>query len=171
MLKNQPEQVHGPREFNSNYSFLEKIKLIRMKRKISKQFISLLIPLTLISCFNKNPDQSVNNETANNDQVVLKVAGYDLDRLKGIYTGRVAIGDFKVEFHKIGIGDANTAAFSRAGTYDITEIGLHPFMLAYANDDFRDYTLIPVFPIRTFRHKSIFIRNDGAIKTPRDLVG
>jgi 4,5-dihydroxyphthalate decarboxylase len=44
-------------------------------------------------------------------------------------------------------------------------------MLAYANDNFRDYTLIPVFPIRTFRHKSIFIRNDGTIRKPEDLKG
>ena len=30
-------------------------------------------------------------------------------------------------------------------------LGLSPYMLAYANDQFRDYTLIPVFPIRVFR--------------------
>ncbi len=44
-------------------------------------------------------------------------------------------------------------------------------MLAYGNDNFRDYTLIPVFPLRTFRHKSIFIRTDRGINTPEDLRG
>ena len=41
--------------------------------------------------------------------------------------------------------------------------------MAYANDGFRDYTLLPIFPLRTFRHKSIFIRTDRKIKRPEDL--
>ena len=55
--------------------------------------------------------------------------------------------------------------------WDIQEIGLHPYMLAYANDAFRDYTLVPVFPLRTFRHKSIFVHVDRNIRTPEDLRG
>jgi 4,5-dihydroxyphthalate decarboxylase len=50
-------------------------------------------------------------------------------------------------------------------------IGLHPFMLAYANDDFRAYTLLPIFPLRLFRHKSVFIRTDRGIERPGDLKG
>ena len=44
-------------------------------------------------------------------------------------------------------------------------------MLAYANDNFRDYQLLPIFPIRLFRHKSIFIRTDRGIEKPQDLKG
>ena len=44
-------------------------------------------------------------------------------------------------------------------------------MLAYANDGFRDYTLLPIFPVRIFRHKSVFIRNDRGINRPEDLIG
>jgi len=136
------------------------------------QFLLILIFLQLfISC---NQERSSNAETAiqdSNELIQLKVAGYDLDRLKGIISGKVTIEGCEVEFHKIGIGDANTAAFSGAGTYDITEIGLHPFMLAYANNEFRDYTLIPVFPIRTFRHKSIFVHSEKGINKPEDLKG
>jgi len=104
-------------------------------------------------------------------QTSFKVAGYDMDRIQGIVTGKIPIKGCEVEFYKIGIGDANTVAFSGAGTYDVTEIGLHPFMLAYANDSFRDYTLIPVFPIRVFRHKSIFIHSERGIDSPEDLKG
>jgi len=46
-----------------------------------------------------------------------------------------------------------------------------PYLLAYANDDFRAYTLIPVFPLRLFRHKSIFVRTDKGIEHPEDLRG
>jgi 4,5-dihydroxyphthalate decarboxylase len=44
-------------------------------------------------------------------------------------------------------------------------------MIAYANEGFRDYTLLPIFPLRVFRHKSIYIRTDRGIKTPEDLRG
>lgn len=53
----------------------------------------------------------------------------------------------------------------------MTEIGLSPFMLAYANDGFRAYSLIPVFPLRLFRHKSVFIRADRGIERPEELKG
>ncbi len=36
---------------------------------------------------------------------------------------------------------------------------------------FRDYTLLPIFPLRMFRHRSVFIRNDRGIKRPEDLRG
>ena len=44
-------------------------------------------------------------------------------------------------------------------------------MLAWANDGFRDYTLLPIYPLRLFRHKSIFIRTDRGIAKPEDLRG
>jgi 4,5-dihydroxyphthalate decarboxylase len=69
------------------------------------------------------------------------------------------------------IGDINNHLFSGPQQIDIAEVGLQPFMIAYANDNFRDYTLLPVFPFRTFRHRSIFIRTDRGIKSPLDLKG
>ena len=133
--------------------------------------VVLLFGATLISCQQPELSESDSSKQTKDSTIVLQVAGYDFDRLKGIISGAIPIEGCEVQFHKVGIGDANSAAFSGAGTYDITEIGMHPFMLAFANDDFRDYTLIPVFPLRTFRHKSIFIRNDRGIENPRDLIG
>lgn len=101
----------------------------------------------------------------------IKIAGYDVNRLKAIANGKVKLQDFEYSFTKRAIGDLNTNTFVGSQDYDITEIGLHPFMLAYANDNFRDYTLLPIFPLRVFRHKSIFIRTDRKIKTPQDLKG
>jgi len=79
--------------------------------------------------------------TKNQTRLTVNMAGYDYDRVSGPQTRAV------------------------------TEVGLHPFMLAYANDGFRDYTLLPIFPLRTFRHKSIFIRTDRGIERPEDLRG
>ena len=142
-----------------------------MIKKSITIYLAIAIIFAVTACSNKNTKQA-NGETSENvEQLTLTVAGYDYDRIKGVFTGEVKIDNCEIEFHKLGISDANTAAFTGKGIYDITEIGLHPFMLAYANDNFRGYTLIPVFPLRTFRHKSIFIRSDKGITSPADLKG
>lgn len=101
----------------------------------------------------------------------LSMAGYNLDRTKALFDGRVKVDGCDFQIEEQGIGDLNTHVFSGPQTLDVTEIGLHPFMLAYANEGFRDYALLPIYPIRTFRHKSIFIRTDRGIKKPADLRG
>lgn len=85
--------------------------------------------------------------------------------------GDVEIENCATTFEVSSIGEMNTHIFNGPQTRAVTEIGLHPFMLAYDNDGFRDYTLIPVFPLRVFRHKSIYIRTDRGIETPEDLRG
>lgn len=103
--------------------------------------------------------------------VSLSLAGYKFDRTKALAGGKVNIDKCDTKFEVAGIGDLNTNVFSGPQTYDVTEIGLHPFMLAWANDGFRDYVLLPIFPLRLFRHKSVFIRTDRGIKKPADLKG
>ena len=102
---------------------------------------------------------------------LLKMAGYKLDRTEALVDGRVELEGHSIQFTESGIGDLNTHVFNGPQELDVTEIGLHPFMLAYANDNFRDYQLLPIFPIRLFRHKSIFIRTDRGINKPQDLKG
>jgi 4,5-dihydroxyphthalate decarboxylase len=101
----------------------------------------------------------------------ITMAGYKFDRTAALVDGRVRLEGCAMQFREAGIGDINTNVFSGPQTLDVTEIGLHPFMLAYANEGFRDYSLLPVFPLRLFRHKSIFIRTDRGIKKPEDLRG
>ena len=101
----------------------------------------------------------------------ITMAGYNLDRTRALFEGQVNVDGCDFQIEQQGIGDLNTHVFSGPQTLDVTEIGLHPFMLAYANEGFRDYTLLPIFPIRLFRHKSIFIRTDRGIKGPEDLRG
>lgn len=101
----------------------------------------------------------------------LSIAGYDFDRIAALADGRVTVEGCDVTFTADTIGSMNTAAFTGTNKYDVTEIGLHPFILAYVNDNFRDFTLLPIFPLRVFRHKSIFIRTDRGIDSPEDLRG
>jgi 4,5-dihydroxyphthalate decarboxylase len=101
----------------------------------------------------------------------LIAAGYPYNHVKPFMEGRAKIQGCETEFEIDKIGDLNNHVFSGPQTRGITEIGLAPFMLAYANDNFRDYSLIPVFPLRTFRHKSIFVRTDSGIEHPSQLKG
>lgn len=120
---------------------------------------------------NNTISEEEKEETLNPEELQLTVAGYKVNRVRSLVNGQVKIKGCNINFVKAGIGDMNTSTFSGDQPYDITEIGLHPFMLAYANDNFRDYKLLPIFPLRIYRHKSIFIRNDRGIKTPEDLKG
>jgi 4,5-dihydroxyphthalate decarboxylase len=109
--------------------------------------------------------------TGKTGRLNLSMAGYKFDRTRALIDGSVKIEGCNIDFTESGIGDINTNVFSGPQTLDVTEIGLHPFMLAYANDGFRDYSLLPIFPLRLFRHKSVFIRTDRGIKKPEDLRG
>jgi 4,5-dihydroxyphthalate decarboxylase len=101
----------------------------------------------------------------------ITIAGYKFDHVRGLIDGRVQVEGCTVQFQPGKIGDLNTHVFSGPQTLEVSEIGLAPFMLAYANGGFRDYSLIPVFPLRMFRHKSIFIHTDRGITRPEDLKG
>ncbi len=104
-------------------------------------------------------------------QLNIEIAGYDLDRVRGLIDGRVQVDRCGTKFEIGRIGEMNTHVFSGPRTREATEIGLLPFILAFANEDFRAYSLLPVFPLRVFRHKSIFIRTDRGITKPQDLRG
>jgi len=101
----------------------------------------------------------------------ITIAGYPFDRVKGLVDGKIKVEGCDTRFEVSSIYKLNAVAMGGDQKWEVQEIGLHPFMLAYANNHFRDYTLIPVFPLRTFRHKSIFIRTDRGINKPVDLRG
>jgi len=99
------------------------------------------------------------------------IAGYDYNRVRALVEGAVTIAGCAHQFEVSGIGSMNNHAFFGPQTRAVTELGLIPYILAYANDDFRDYLLLPIPILRLFRHQSIFIRTDRGIKTPADLRG
>lgn len=101
----------------------------------------------------------------------IKFAGYPIDRIKALIDGRVQVEGCDFHYEKAGITKLNSTAIGGNQAWEVQEIGLHPYMLAYANGGLRDYSLIPAFPLRTFRHKSIFVRSDSGIEKPADLRG
>ena len=114
---------------------------------------------------------TASNDASASAKQTVKVAGYDYDRVKGIMDGRATIPNAEVSFHYEDIYSVNDLAFGREKTYEVSELGLIPYVNKYINDGFRDYVLIPVFISRVFRHRNVFVRADAGIDKPEDLKG
>ncbi|MDS0256511.1 hypothetical protein ApAK_02270 [Thermoplasmatales archaeon AK] len=54
--------------------------------------------------------------------------------------------------------------------FDVAELSLSAYLLTLFDEDPK-YIAIPVFPSRSFRHRSIYIRSDSDIEVPEDLKG
>ena len=124
----------------------------------------------LSACGNTSSDPGESSDQQP-ESLPITVAGYSYDRVQALIDGRVPVEGCSITFEKDKIGDLNTHVLSGPQTREVTEIGLHPYMLGFANDGVRGYSLLPIFPLRTFRHKSIFIRTDRGIDRPEDLRG
>jgi 4,5-dihydroxyphthalate decarboxylase len=101
----------------------------------------------------------------------IKIAGYDYDRVRAIMDGQVGIEETDLSFDVKNIYDVSRNAFGPERSYEVTEIGLLPFIRKYINEGFRSYTLIPVFISRIFRHRNVFVHVDSGINKPEDLRG
>lgn len=112
---------------------------------------------------------SAGDKAAN--KLPLKIAGYPYDRVKALMDGSVTVDGCDVSFETSKIGPANTHVFAGPQTRDVSEIGLIPYLLAFCNGGFRDYEVLPIFVLKVFRHKSIFVRTDAGITKPEDLKG
>ena len=115
--------------------------------------------------------QAKSLKSVESDGLHLKMAGYDYQRVSAFFQDKVSIEGCTFEIEKVPISAMNSTAFNGPQTYDVSEIGIVPFIIAYGNQVFRDYYLLPVFPLRMFRHKSIFIHNNSTVKSPEDLKG
>lgn len=101
----------------------------------------------------------------------VKIAGYAYDRVRAIQDGRLGLDGCDVSFHVENIYDLNKHLFGTSRKYEVSETGLIPYVTKYANENFRAYTLIPIFISRIFRHRNIFVRTDSGIDKPEDLRG
>jgi hypothetical protein len=68
----------------------------------------------------------------------ITVAGYDYNRVAAVANGEALIEGCKVSYEVTGIGPMNTHSLGGPRTRHVTEIGLIPYLLAWANDEIRD---------------------------------
>jgi 4,5-dihydroxyphthalate decarboxylase len=145
-------------------------KTLRKMKKINFLFFTLVVLVTIVSC-NSSPKDDSNGTVETNKNLSFKLAGYDYDRIRAISDGKISIEGADVSFTFENIYELNKLAFGPEKRYDVTELGLIPYITKYINNDFRDYTLIPIFLSRTFRHRNIFVHANSGIEKPEDLKG
>ncbi|MGI9475001.1 MAG: ABC transporter substrate-binding protein [Rubripirellula sp.] len=122
-----------------------------------------------LSAFSVAGTRSASAET--NEIPTVGITGYYYDRVRAIQDGRLGLDGFDVRFQPGDIYGMNRQVFGTERTFEVSETGLIPFLMRFANEDFRAYSLIPVFISRTFRHRNIYVRTDSGIEKPEDLRG
>jgi 4,5-dihydroxyphthalate decarboxylase len=125
---------------------------------------------TIVGLLGASSIQAEAKSKSDNDAEI-KVAGYDYDRVRPIMDGETGLPGSKITFHRENIYSLNKYAFGEDQRYEVCELGLIPYISKIANEDFRGYSLIPVFISRTFRHRNIFVHVDSGIEKPEDLIG
>jgi 4,5-dihydroxyphthalate decarboxylase len=99
----------------------------------------------------------------------LSVAIGDYDRVRPLVDGNVQIDGVDSVFMLLEPEEIFFRAFRHAD-FDICELSMSSFTVKTANGDC-PYVGVPVFPSRSFRHNSIYIRADHGIARPEDLKG
>jgi len=99
----------------------------------------------------------------------LTVAFWNYDRTIPIADGRVPIAGFDARCQLLRPQELFPRAFGKT-EFDVAELSFARYAMQCAAAG-SAYAAIPVFPSRTFRHVSIYIRKDRGITRPEDLKG
>jgi len=110
-------------------------------------------------------------QAATDREPVIKIAGYDYDRVRAITDGKVGLTGSRFAFDFQDIYALNQLAFGPKRKYEVTELGLILYVTKFINENFRAYTLVPVLISRIFRHRNVYVHVDAGIEKPEDLRG
>ena len=101
-------------------------------------------------------------------KLALSIAVGDYDRVRPLVDGSVQIDGVDPVFMLLEPEEIFFRAF-RHTDFDICELSMSSFTVKTSRDDC-PYVGVPVFPSRSFRHNSIYVRTDR-ITRPEDLKG
>jgi len=99
----------------------------------------------------------------------LSVAFWNYDRTLPLADGRVSVPGWDLRCQLLRPQELFPRAFGKA-EFDVAELSLSRYAMQCAAGS-SAYVAIPVFPSRTFRHASIYVRTDRGIARPQDLKG
>lgn len=86
-----------------------------------------------------------------------------------IQEGAVKVPGCKIHYQTLSLSAIRAQAGSKK--FDAMEVELLPFLSRLAEGQPQDYTLIPVFLLREFPLRDLWVRADRGIKVPQDLRG
>lgn len=99
----------------------------------------------------------------------LTIATWDHDRVMAIHDGRVPVAGVGVESHILPTSTLFPVAV-REARFDVTEMSVSSYVLQVSRG-VGEYTALPVFVSRAFRHGGFFARSGSGIDGPADLAG
>ena len=102
-------------------------------------------------------------------KLTLTLACNDYDRTAAIATGRIPVDGVDLVYLTLPVEEV----FWRMLQYqefDAAEMSMSAYTMLLSRGE-RQFTAIPVFTSKAFRHSCIFINADSGIKTPEDLRG
>jgi len=101
--------------------------------------------------------------------VQLSIATGNYDRIRPLVDRRVRVHGCRVRYTLPPLDELFIRVFGNA-EFDVAELPLSYTLISVARRSF-PYVAIPVFPSRSFRHSTIYIRTDRGIRRPEDLAG
>lgn len=99
----------------------------------------------------------------------LSLATWDHDRVMALHDGRVSVPGIALESVIAPTAKLFPLAVG-AAPYDITEMSISSYILQISRG-VGEYTAIPAFVSRAFRHSGYFARKGSGIRTPADFAG
>lgn len=101
--------------------------------------------------------------------LTLTLATWDHDRVMALHEGRVTVPGITLESHIHPTSKLFPWAVQEA-RFDITEMSVSSYVLQLSRGG-SDYTAIPAFVSRAFRHSGFFARAGSGIESPADFAG
>jgi 4,5-dihydroxyphthalate decarboxylase len=101
-------------------------------------------------------------------KIQLTLACGDYDRTNALALGDVEPEGIELNYLRLPVEETFWRML-RHQEFDAAEMSLSSYLIHRSRND--DFTAIPVFPSRCFRHSCIFIHAGSGIKQPQDLIG
>jgi len=99
----------------------------------------------------------------------ITLACRNYDRTQAIIRGQLKLEELQLQVQEFSRVPDMFARMFR-GEFDASEMSLAE-LVYYTSRDKNDFIGIPVFPLRTFRHRFIFCNSSSGIRKPEDLEG
>ena len=101
--------------------------------------------------------------------ISISVASGEYDRIRAVKDGVVKVEGCAITY-RVMEANALFAHNLKTNEFDVAEMSFSTYV-ALRDNNRAQYTAIPVFLSRAFRHSAIFVRTDRGIASPADLKG
>ena len=103
------------------------------------------------------------------DPLPLVLAISEYDHVRDLISGRVVPEGMRLICLNLPIEEI-FHRFIINREWDVSEMSMAKYVSLISQND-TSLSAIPVFPSRVFRHSSLYVRRDGPVRAPADLVG